>query len=61
MYDYAVSILHCVFEGGIIMKLIISIFGALLGLLAAAFVADKSVRFAQKNVKRYITIDKKIS
>ena len=41
------------------MKLIFSIFGALLGLFAAVFVADRSVRFAQKNVKKYITINRR--
>ena len=38
------------------MKLVMTVFAAILGLFAAFFVADKSVRFAQKNVKRYITI-----
>jgi hypothetical protein len=38
------------------MRVIMTIFAAILGLFAAFFVADKSVRFAQKNVKRYITI-----
>ena len=39
------------------MKIVITIIAAILGFFAAVFVADKSVRFAQKNVKRYITIE----
>lgn len=38
------------------MKVITTIIGILMGLLAAAFVTDRSVRFAQKNVKRYVKI-----
>lgn len=40
------------------MKIVAYIVGALLGLAAAIFLAERSVRFTQKNVRRYVTVDK---
>jgi hypothetical protein len=39
------------------MKKLFSLLGILMGLFAAMFLADRSLRFAKDNVRRYIDID----
>ena len=40
------------------MKILLAVFGAIASLIAAIFVADKSIPFAKKYVKKYIAINK---
>lgn len=45
-------------KGVFCVKVITYLIGAFLGLVTALFLADRSVRFTQKNVRHYVTVDK---